>query len=164
MTRIHWGCNVCGGQYLGSDPCTQTSGINMCYSTSSSSSDITAGMIDAAYQAPGQTTPTLCTNGVNGDSTNYSRFLSDSIEDDPGVSPAFPIPNPPTNANVVFGLSDTGTVALPQGYAWWGGVRPPPSGPACVATAGQAIPADLTPTTGGAAQIVKDIQTMCTAH
>jgi hypothetical protein len=158
MTRLHWGCNVCGGQFLGSDPCTHAQGVDMCYTTSSGASDITASTIDAAYQAQGQTTPTLCTNAiVNGDTTNYSRFQSDSIEDDPGVSPAFPIPNPPTVVNVVFGTLDTDTVALPQGYLWWDGVGPQPTAPTCVATAHQAIPAD----SGGAAQILGDIKGMC---
>ena len=164
MTLLHWGCNVCGGQYVGSDPCTHATGVNMCYSLSSGGSDIDASLIDAAYQVAGQSTPTLCTNGINADNTNFSRFLSDSIEDDPGVNPKFPIPNPPTNVNVVFGNLDTGTAALPQGYAWWGGVGPQPPAPTCVATAAQAIPADNTPVTGGAAQILSDITSKCTVH
>ncbi len=164
MTLLHWGCNVCGGQYVGSDPCTHAAGVNMCYSLSSGGSDIDASLIDAAYQVAGQSTPTLCTNGINADDTNFSRFLSDSVEDDPGVNPKFPIPNPPTNVNVVFGTLDTGTAALPQGYAWWGGVGPQPPAPTCVPTAGQAIAADNTPVTGGAAQILSDITSKCTVH
>jgi len=165
MTRLHWGCSSPGNpQFTGSDPCTQTVGVNMSYSLSSNGSDIDASMIDAAYQAQGQTTPTLCTNGINGDSTNFSRFLSDSVEDDPGVSPRFPIPNPPTVVNVVFGALDIGSVALPQGYAWWGGVGPTPLAPTCVPTAAQAIPADNTPVTGGAAQILSDITSKCKVH
>ena len=163
MTRLHWGCNVCGSQFVGSDPCTLAQGVNMCYALSSGGSDIDAGVIDAAYQAQGQTTPTICTDGINGIKTNFSRFLSDSIEDDSGVSPAFPIPNPPTNVNVVFGTLDNGT-ALLHGYAWWGGVGPTPPKPTCVPTAHQAIPSDNTPVTGGAAQILSDIQTLCTVH
>jgi len=132
----------------------------MCYSISSGGSDVDAALIDAAYQVAGQSTPTLCTNGINADDTNFSRFLSDSIEDDPGVNPKFPIPNPPTNVNVVFGTLDTGTAALPQGYAWWGGVGPTPPQPTCSPNASQAIPADP----GGAAQILSDITGMCKVH
>jgi hypothetical protein len=163
MTRLHWGCNVCGSQFVGSDPCTHTQQVNMCYQTSTTVPDITAGTIDAAYQVQGQTTPTLCTNGVNGDPTNYSRFLSDSIEDDPNTSPAFPIPDPPTIVNVVFGTLDTGSAAVPQGYTWWGGVGAAPGAtlpPACPANAMQAIPADP----GGATQILTDITGMCKLH
>ncbi len=163
MTRLHWGCNLCGQPYVYSNPCTQTSGVNMCYSGTDSSLDITAGTIDAAYQAAGQTTPTLCTNGLNGDNTNYGRFQSDSIEGDSGVSPPLPIPNPPTNVKVLLGMKDTGTAALPQGYAWWGAVGPQPladwlPAPAqCPADWPQAIPS----VPDGATQIVNDIQTMC---
>jgi hypothetical protein len=162
MTRLAWGCNVCGGQYLGSDPCTQTSGVNMCYAGTNNSLDITAATIDAAYQVQGQTTPTLCTDGLNGTiTTNFSRFQSDSIEDDPGVTPAFPIPNPPTNVKVLLGMLDTGTAALPQGYEWWGGVGPqPPAVTPCPADWPQAIPS----VADGAAQIVSDIKNMCTVH
>jgi hypothetical protein len=159
MTFLHWGCSACGGQYVASNPCTHTQ-ENMCYSVSSGGTGSTAGIIDLAYQAQGQTTPTLCTNGVNGDGTNYSRFLSDSIEDDPGISPAIQIPNPsPTNVNVVFGTLDT-TNAVPQGNKWWTGVGPQPPNPTCVADAPHAIPS----VADGASQIVSDIQTMCVVH
>jgi hypothetical protein len=161
MTLLHQGCAVCG-KYPGSDPCTQTQG-NMCYSVSAGGTGSTAGIIDTAYQAQGQSTPTLCTdavNGVNPNDPNFSRFLSDSIEDDPGVRPQLPIPDPPTTVNVVFGTMDTTGNAVPEGYAWWGGVGPQPPPPTCVATAPHAIPSDP----NGAAQIVSDIQTSCKIH
>ena len=157
MTRLHQGCNVCG-QYTGSDPCTQLQ-ENMCYTVSSGGSDSSAGIIDSAYQAQGQTTPTLCTDGINGINTNFNRFLSDSIEDDPANSVPLPIPNPPTNVNVVFGTDDTSN-AVPQGYAWWGGVGPQPPAPTCVPVTPHAVPS----TSAGAAQIVTDIQKMCIVH
>ena len=123
--------------------------------------DITAATIDAAYQSPGQTTPTLCTNGLAGDNSNYSRFFSDSIEDDNGVSPPLPIPNPPTNVKVLLGMLDTGTAALPQGYIWWGAIGPqPPLVTPCPADWPQAIPS----VSDGASQIVTDIQNMCIVH
>ena len=129
----------------------------MCYSAGGPNG--TAAIIDTAYQAQGQTNPTVCTNGVNGDNSNFSRFLSDSIEDDPGVSPQLQIPNPPTNVNVVLGTMDTSN-AVPQGNAWWGGVGPPPPKPVCLGDADHAIPA----VQDGADQIVSDIQSMCKVH
>ena len=167
MTRLQLGCNVCGGQFVGSDPCTQNSGgVNMCYAGKNNSLDITAATIDAAYQVQGQTTPTLCTDALNGtDTTNFSRFQSDSIEDDPGVSPALPIPNGPTNVNVLLGALDTSSAAMAQAYTWWGAVGPqPPSNwppqSTCPADWPQAIPS----VPDGASQIVSDIQNMCVVH
>jgi hypothetical protein len=163
MTLLSQGCNVCGAPFIGSNPCTQTQ-ENMCYTVSAGGTSSTAGIIDTAYQAQGQSTPTLCTdavNGVNSANPNFARFLSDSIEDDPGVRPALPIANPPTNVNVVFGTMDTTGNAVPQGYAWWGaiGLQTPPK-PVCVPKAPHAIPSDPS----GAAQIVSDIQTLCKVH
>jgi hypothetical protein len=149
MTVLHQGCNVCG-QYTGSNACTQTSPVNLCY-TASGGTGSTAGIIDLAYQASGQTTPTLCTNGVNGDNSNFTRFLSDSIEDDPGISPALPIPNPPTTVNIVWGSDDTSN-AIPMGYAWRSAVGPTPTF-SCPANTPHAVPS----TSAGAQQIIDDI-------
>ena len=138
----------------------------MCYAGKNSSLDITAATIDAAYQVQGQTTPTLCTDALNGtDPTNYSRFQSDSVEDDPGVSPALPIPNPPTNVNLLLGALDTSSAAMAHAYTWWGAVgpQPPANWPpqsTCPADWPQAIPS----VPDGASQIVSDIQNMCVVH
>ncbi len=156
MTRLHQGCNS-PGLYTGSNPCTHLT-ENMAYSASGGSEG-TAGIIDVAYQAQGETTPTLCTDGVNGTNTNFNRFLSDSIEDDPANTVPLPIPNPPTNVNVVFGTDDTSN-AIPQGYAWYGGVGPQPPPPTCVAGTPHAVPS----TSAGATQIVADILGKCTVH
>jgi hypothetical protein len=149
MTLLHQGCNVCG-QYTGSNACTQTSGVNLCY-TASGGTGSTAAIIDLAYQSSGQTTPTLCTNGVNRDNSNFTRFLSDSIEDDPGISPALPIPNPPTTVNILFGADDPSN-AIPMGYAWRAAVGPTPPF-TCVPGTSHAVPS----TSAGAQQIVDDI-------
>jgi hypothetical protein len=149
MTVLHQGCNVCG-QYTGSNPCTNTPGVNLCY-TASGGTGSTAGIIDLAYQASGQTTPTLCSTGVNGDNSNFTRFLSDSIEDDPGISPALPIPSPPTTANIVFGSDDTSN-ALPMGYAWRAAVGPTPT-----FTCKDGTPHAVPSTSAGAQQIIDDI-------
>jgi hypothetical protein len=165
MTRLHWGCNQCGGSFVGSNPCTQESGVNMCYSTSGSG-DGTSGMIDAAYQAVGQNTPQLCTNAVNGVEVggvldpNFNRFQSDSIEwESGGDSEPLPIPDPPTDIGLVFGTMDT-TNAVPQGYAWWQGVSPQPPKAVCKADASIDVPLVL----DGANQIIQDIQNNCKLH
>jgi hypothetical protein len=121
----------------------------LCY-TASGGTGSTAGIIDLAYQASGNHS-TLCTNGVNGDNSNFTRFLSDSIEDDPGISPALPIPNPPTTVNIVFGSDDTSN-AIPMGYAWRAAVGPTPTY-TCAPSTPHAVPS----TSAGAQQIIDDI-------
>jgi hypothetical protein len=161
MTLIHEGCSPCGS-FVGSNSCTSPpTTANLCYSVSAGGASSTAGIIDTAYQAQGQTTPTLCTNGVNGDDSNFNRFRSDSIEGDPSNTVPLPIPNPPTNVNeLVGGLDPTNAVA--QGFSWWSGIRPTP--PAanlfCVQDAPHAIPS----VPDGAARIVSDIQNGCKVH
>jgi hypothetical protein len=160
MTRLHQGCNVCGA-YTGSNPCTQTPMVNMCYSTTGGGDGSTA-LIDTAYQAVGQTTPTLCSDGVNGvivggvSNPNYDRFRSDSIEWETGNNQPLQIPDPPTVVNVDLGALDDSS-ALPQGYAWWQGVTPDAPRVTCVPGAMQAIPA----IPFGAVTIISDIQNEC---
>ena len=156
MTLIHQGCSPCGS-YTAANVCT-TNHDNVCYSVSSGGGSSTAGIIDLAYQAQGQTTPTLCTNGINGDNKNFNRFKSDSIEDDPSITVPLPIANPPSNVKVVLGTLDP-TNAVAQGYAWWGAVGPPPLDK-CIPDATHAIPA----VPDGATQIISDIQSLCKAH
>jgi hypothetical protein len=87
----------------------------MCYSLSD------ASIIDSAYQTQGASSPpTLCTNGVNGDTTNYNRFLSDSIFSTPTAKT---IPLHSTNVGLVFGGLDT-TNAVPQGETWRVSIAP----------------------------------------
>jgi hypothetical protein len=126
----------------------------MCYSLAD------AAIIDSAYQTAGSTTPRLCTAGVNGDTTNYNRFLADSI-----LSTATPKTTVlhTTNVSLVFGGTDT-TNAVAQGQTWR--VNTAPANPApgsnnppytCPAPSPHAIPFDPT----GAQQIVTDITGLC---
>ena len=159
MTLLNQGCNLCS-QYSGSDPCPGIPPQPMCF-TASGGTGSTSAIIDKAYQAAGHTTPTLCTDGVNGigNNKNFSRFLSDSIEDDPGVTPALPI-GLSTAVNVLFGASDTSN-AVPQGEQWWNAVGPTRLlTPICVPGTPHAIPS----TPAGANQIVSDIQSQCVLH
>jgi hypothetical protein len=127
------------------------------YSVGAETGDGTAGIIDTAYQSVGSSTPTLCSDGVNGiTSLNTLLFESDSIEYSPSKAPPLPISSA-TTVKVLFGGQDTSN-AVPQGETWWSAVGPKPT-QACVQTAPHAIPAD--PTGAGATQIVNDITTLC---
>jgi hypothetical protein len=167
MTRLDLGCTPQGTQgntYGGKTACTNPLNLDMAYSTAGSS-DGTAGIIDTAYQSEGSTTPTLCSDGVNGiSSSNALRFLSDSIDYGPNKSPAILIPNPPTTVNVVFGGQDSSN-AVGQGETWWASIGPmggPKPTQACVQDAPHPIPA--APSGDGVTQIVNDITTLCVAH
>jgi hypothetical protein len=162
MTRVDLGCSPQGSNsYGGKTACTAPSNLDMSYSVGNEPDDGTAGIIDTAYQGVGDTSPTPCSDGVNGISTaNNLRFQSDSIEYAPSKSPAIPIPNPPTMVNVVFGGQD-GSNAVPQGETWWasigsGGPKPTQ---ACVQDAPHPIPA--APNGDGVTQIVNDITSLC---
>jgi len=153
MTRIDEGCALSGTfTYEGTNACSNAY-TNMSYSIGGAIGDGTAGVIDAAYQSVGSTTPTPCTDGVNGSSSNSAQFLSDSI----WFNPAQPIsiPRPPTTVNQVFGGMDASN-AVPQGETWWSNVSPGPS-QACVADAPHAIPS----ASDGAQQILDDITSLC---
>jgi hypothetical protein len=156
MTLLNQGCNVCQTQYQAPNMCTNQS-QELCY-VAAGGTGSTAAIIDTAYQAAGQSTPTLCSDAVNGvgaANSQFTRFLSDSIEDDPGISPALPISNPPTNINLVFGDDDTSN-AVPMGFAWRSavGASPGPTPPyMCKLGTPHAIPS----TSVGAQQIIDDI-------
>ncbi len=167
MTRIDLGCTPQGNpnnSYGGKTACTNPLNLDMSYSTAGSS-DGTAGIIDTAYQSEGLSTPTLCSDGVNGISTaNALRFQSDSIDFAPAKAPAILIPNPPTTVNVVFGGQDSSN-AVAQGETWWasiGTMGGPKATQACVQDAPHPIPA--APSGDGVTQIVNDITTLCVLH
>lgn len=158
MTRLDLGCSPPGHHsYTGETACTNAP-TDMSYSVGAESGDGTAGIIDTAYQSAGATTPTPCSDGVNGiTSLNTLRFESDSIEFAPSKAPPLPIPAA-TTVKVLFGGQDTSN-AVPQGETWWSAVGPTKPTQACVQNAPHAIPAD--PTGAGATQIVNDIKTLC---
>lgn len=167
MTRLDLGCIPQGTQnntYNGKTACTNPLNLDMAYSTAGSD-DGTAGIIDTAYQSQGSSTPTLCSDGVNGiSSSNALRFQSDSIDFAPLKSPPILIPNPPTTVNVVFGGQDSSN-AVAQGETWWasiGAAGGPKATQACVQDAPHPIPA--APSGDGVTQIVNDITTLCVAH
>jgi len=122
----------------------------MCYQLSE------AEIIDPAYQVQGQTSPTLCSNGLSGvDASNAIRFASDSIDYQPAKAPAIPLSKTLT-VNMRFGSLDMST-AVPQGETWWTAVGPQPPTPACSVGAPHDIPSDL----NGATDIANDIIGSC---
>lgn len=155
MTRLDLGCSPQGTFNYGGATACSNAPTNMSYSPGTTG---TADIIDNAYQSVGSSTPTLCSDGINGvSSSNTLRFQSDSIDFAPSKSPALPIPNPPTVVKVLFGGQDTSN-AVPQGETWWKSVGPTPT-QVCVQNAPHPIPAD--PTGAGATQIVNDITSLC---
>ena len=152
MTRLDLGC-VCNNQVNAptKGPCkSDTAPAPMCYLPSQTQ------FIDAAYQTQGQTSPTLCSNGLSGvDTTNFNRFASDSIDSEPFN----PIPIPLSATVVVitrFGGLDQ-TTAKPQGVDWWNAVRPQPPAQQCTEDA----PVDIPSEADGATDIANDIIGNC---
>jgi len=161
-TRIDLGCSPCSTNAAFEGPvCTDASSMNnpeMCYTTGGAGGDGTAGVIDAAYQAPNATTPTLCTDAVNNnpDPDAASRFLSDSIL----YGPSLTVPLPNTIVNQVFADDDTSN-AVPQGMLW-GEKLISPSSPSpkfeCLASP---VMHDIPSYATGEQQIVTEITTLC---
>ena len=150
MTRLDQAC-VCNNSAMGkADSCTGSVPSPMCYSPSE------ADIIDPAYQVQGQTSPTLCSNGLSGaDGSQAIRFASDSIDYQPTKAPAIPVSKTLT-VNMRFGGLDTST-AVPQGETWWTAVGPQPPIPACT----QDAPHDIPSVQDGATDIANDIINLC---
>jgi hypothetical protein len=151
MTRLDQAC-VCNSGAMGPQgPCKTDNGPTpMCYTLSE------AQIIDPAYQVQGQTSPTLCSDGLGGTvTTNANRFASDSIDYAPNNT--LPIPLSKTlTVNMRFGGLDTST-AVPQGEVWWGAVSPKPATPVCTEDAPHEIPS----VQDGAQNIAADIIATC---
>jgi hypothetical protein len=122
----------------------------MCYESAD------ASIIDEAYQGPGATSPTPCTDALNGNpATNASNvFLSDSI------LYAGPISIPNTIMNQLFADDDTSN-AVPQGFLWEGLVTPSPSSPAPRFACLPGVQHDIPSYASGANQIATDIINYC---
>ncbi|HYM78942.1 MAG TPA: hypothetical protein VE377_23415 [Candidatus Dormibacteraeota bacterium] len=152
MSRIDQGCsstcsaigNICPGS---------NNVPNMCYLAAD------AKIIDEAYQSNGASTPTPCTDALNGTSgaNTAAQLLSDSILYG-GSSQNIHMPN--TVLMQLLGDDDTSN-AVPQATTWEGQVTPSPSSPvphfACLAGVQHDIPSFAT----GATQIANDIVANC---
>jgi hypothetical protein len=155
MTRVDLGC-VCNNQVNAplKGPCAiDTSPAPMCYTAAE------AAIIDPAYVgSPGQTSSTLCSDGLSGTvSTNFNRFASDSIDDAPFNSQPILL-SKSLVIKMRFGGLDEPT-AVPQGMYWWTAVRPVLSNNVlnCTETAPQDIPS----VSLGAVDIANDIINSC---
>jgi hypothetical protein len=150
MTRLDQAC-VCNNTAMGNPSlCANSTRASMCFQPSE------ADIIDPAYQIQGQTSPTLCSNGLSGvDASQANRFASDSIDYQPTKS--IPIALSKTLiVNMRFGGLDTST-AVPQGETWRTAVSPQPTDPACIDDAPHDIPSVL----DGATTIADDIIGSC---
>ena len=150
MTRLDSAC-VCNNSLMGNpDLCPNSTRSPLCYQPSE------ADIIDPAYQIQGQTSPTLCSNGLSGvDGSQANRFASDSIDYQPTKS--IPIALSKTLVvNMRFGGMDTST-AVPQGETWRTAVSPQPTDPVCIDDA----PHDIPSVSDGATTIANDIIASC---
>jgi hypothetical protein len=154
MARVDQGCSSsCSG--LQGPVCTgpnSTNNPSMCYQSAD------ASVIDEAYQAAGASTPTPCTDSINGNPATNSNalFLSDSIIDATGLT----INLPNTTVSMVFGDGDTSN-AVPEGMVWEESIVPSSASPtpvyACLPNVLHDIPSYYT----GASQIANDITSLC---
>jgi hypothetical protein len=148
MTRIDLGCSPAGTN-SSLNACTGQQ-QDMVYSTGGTSGG-DAAVIDEAYQASGATTPTLCSDSINGTPAPAGLFLSDSI--------LYEGPQAVTFSNLtiqqVFGDTDTSN-AVPQG-TFWNTYTLPNRTPECLAGVAHDIPSYAT----GANQIASDIAAAC---
>jgi hypothetical protein len=147
MSRIDLGCspansnpslNVCTGMQQ-----------DMSYSTGGTSGG-DAAIIVQAYQVAGATTPTPCTDAINGTPALSGLFLSDSILYLGTQAVSFP------NLTIkqLFGKNDTSN-AVPQGTFWNSYV--PASQFQCLPGVAHDIPSS----TSGAQAIANDIAAAC---
>lgn len=147
MTRLDLGCSPPGSSTF-RNACTNAQ-QDMAYSTGGSNGG-DAAIIDQAYQSAGASTPTPCTDAINGTPAPAGLFLSDSIlyQGAAGVS----LPN--MTIKELFGDSDTSN-AVPQGTFWDTYVAPSQS--QCLSGVAHDIPSFST----GATQIAADITAAC---
>lgn len=154
MARVDQGCSpTCSA--LQGPICTgpnSTNSASMCYQSAD------AMVIDEAYQAANATSPTPCTDSLNGTPATDAAalFLSDSIIYSPGT----PINLSNTTVSMVFGDLDTSN-AVPEGMVWEEAILPSSSSPnplyACLPNVLHDIPSYFS----GANQIANDITTLC---
>jgi hypothetical protein len=148
MTRLDLGCSPPGSSTF-LNACTNSQ-QDMSYSTGGSSGG-DAAVIDQAYQSAGATTPTPCTDAINGTPAPAGLFLSDSIL----YLGAQSINLPNLKVGQVFGDSDTSN-AVPQGTFWNQSIPSIPA-PVCL----QNVAHDIPSFPAGATQIANDIAAGC---
>jgi hypothetical protein len=148
MTRLDMGCSSSGSSTF-LNACSNSQ-QDMSYSTGGASGG-DAAVIDQAYQAAGASTPTPCTDAINGTSAPAGLFLSDSIL----FLGAQSINLPNLKVGQVFGDLDTSN-AVPQGTFWNHSIPSIPV-PVCLPGVDHFIPNF----SSGATQIANDIVAAC---
>jgi hypothetical protein len=153
-SRIDQGCAPCSSSFQGNVCPASSNNPNLCYEPAD------ASIIDEAYQSAGASTPTPCTDALNGSPRTDAQalFFSDSILY-AGANQSVNLPN--TSFKMLLADDDTSN-AVPQATVFEGLVLPSLSSPTplyqCLASPVQHdIPSYLT----GAQQIATDIITYC---
>lgn len=152
MSRIDQGCSPCSSSAQGNVCPGSTNNPNLCYESAD------ATIIDEAYQSPGASTPTPCTDARNGNPGTGAQalFLSDSILYSAGNS----VSMPNTRFKMLLAEVDTSN-AVPQATVFEGLVQPSSSSPnplyQCLPNVQHDIPSYLS----GAQQIASDIIQYC---
>lgn len=121
MSRIDQGCSPCSSSAQGQVCAGSNNNPNLCYESAD------ATIIDEAYQIPGATSPTPCSDARNGNpGTNASElFLSDSILYAGGSQT---VAMPTTTLKMLFADDDTSN-AVPEGTLFEGLALPSPLRP-----------------------------------
>lgn len=154
MARVDQGCSPTCSAFQG-PVCTgpnSTNNPSMCYESAD------AEVIDEAYQAAGATTPTPCTDSINGTpgADAAALFLSDSIIDAAGTT----INLPNTTVSMVFGDLDTSN-AVPEGMVWEEAILPSSASPSPLYACLPNVLHDIPSYYAGANQIANDITSLC---
>lgn len=150
MSRIDQGCSPCSVSAQSNVCKGSSNNPDLCYESAD------ASIIDEAYQGAGATSPTPCTDALNGNPgpNAANLFLSDSILYGGAIS----IPN--TIMNQLFADEDTSN-AVPQGTLWEGLVTPSASSPAPRYACLPGVQHDIPSYPSGATQIANDIIAYC---
>lgn len=152
MSRIDQGCSPCSSSAQGNVCPGPTNNPNLCYESAD------ATIIDEAYQSPGASTPTPCSDARNGNpgAGAQALFLSDSILYSAGNT----VSMPNTRFKMLLADDDPSN-AVPQATVFEGLVQPSSSSPnplyQCLPNVQHDIPSYLS----GAQQIASDIIQYC---
>jgi hypothetical protein len=154
MTRIDLGCSPASSSGNGPICANSSNMASMTYQAGD------ASVIDEAYQASGATTPTPCTDAINGSAATTGMFLSDSIFYT-GTEQSVAFPN--LIVNLLYGDLDTSN-AVPQGMTWGQLITPSSSSPVtfqCLAGVQHDIPSSPPGSQSGDENIAGDIISLC---
>lgn len=151
MTSIDRGCSP-PGTSTSQGACTGSQQLDLAYSTGGSIGG-DAAIIDEAYQSPGATKPTPCTDAINGSPGPDAQqlFQSDSIL----YLGLATVPLPKVTVKQLFGSTDTSN-AVPQGTLWGTEILPNAT-QQCLPGVAHDIPSY----SSGAMQIASDIAAAC---